>query len=133
MPDDKAQRNFTDVESRIMPAAGGRDFLQAYNCQAVVDSEQQVIVATRATNVASDKQQAVVMIEETIANVGVVPREVSADAGYYSATAVAELSALGTDPFIAPEKTRHGHRPPPAPRGRIPKALSPKDRMRRPP
>ena len=38
VPDDKAQRNFTDAESRIMPAPGGKDFLQAYNCQAVVDS-----------------------------------------------------------------------------------------------
>ena len=37
-PDDTAQRNFTDVESRIMPAPGGRDFQQSYNCQAVVDS-----------------------------------------------------------------------------------------------
>ena len=37
LPEDQAQRNFTDAESRIMPAPGGRDFLQAYNCQAVVD------------------------------------------------------------------------------------------------
>ncbi len=96
VPEDKAQRNFTDPESRIMPAAGGKDFLQAYNCQAVVDHEHQVIVATRATNVASDKQQAVVMIGEAIANTGKVPREVSADAGYYSAPAVADLQALGT-------------------------------------
>ena len=131
LPEDQAQRNFTDPESRIMPGPGGRDFLQAYNCQAVVDHEHQVIVATRATNVASDKQQAVAMIEEAIANVGVVPREVSADAGYYSAMAVADLQALGTDPFVAPEKTRHGRQPPSAPRGRIPKGLSPRDRMRR--
>ena len=82
VPEDQAQRNFTDPESRIMPGPGGRDFQQAYNCQAVVDHEHQVIVATRATNVASDKQQAVVMIEEVIANPGTVPKEVSADAGY---------------------------------------------------
>ena len=50
VPDDKAQRNFTDTESRIIPAPGGKDFLQAYNCQAVVDSAKQVIVAARATN-----------------------------------------------------------------------------------
>ena len=131
VPEDKAQRNFTDPQSRIMPASGGKDFLQAYNCQAVVDHEHQVIVATRATNVASDKQQAVVMIEEVIANTGEVPREVSADAGCYSAQAVADLQALGTDPYVAPEKTRHGHQPPPAPRGRIPRDLSPRDRMRR--
>ena len=131
VPEDKAQRNFTDPQSRIMPGPGGKDFLQAYNCQAVVDHEHQVIVATRATNVASDKQQAVVMIEEVIANTGAVPKEVSADAGYYSAQAVADLQALRVDPYVAPEKTRHGHQPPPAPRGRIPRDLSPRDRMRR--
>ena len=103
VPEDRSQRNFTDVESRIMPAPGGRDFVQAYNCQAVVDSANQVIVATRATNETSDKQQAVTMIEETIDNVGAVPREVSADAGYYSAKAVDEIDALGVDPFIAPD------------------------------
>ena len=131
VPDDQAQRNFTDPESRIMPGPGGRVFLQAYSCQAVVDHEHQVIVATQATNHASDKQQAVVMIEEAIANVGEVPREVSADAGYYSARAVADLHALGADPYVAPEKTLHRHRPPPAPKGRIPKDLPPSDRMRR--
>ena len=97
VPDDKAQRNFTDTESRIIPAPGGKDFLQAYNCQAVVDSAHQVIVAARATNQTSDKQQAAAMMEETIDNVGAVPREVSADAGYYSAKAVGELYALGVD------------------------------------
>ena len=126
VPEEKAQRNFTDPESRIMPGPGGRNFLQAYNCKAVVDHEHQVIIAAQATNQASDKQQAVVMIQETIANLGEVPKEVSADAGYYSAPAVADLQDLGVDPFIAVEKTRHGHQPPPAPKGRIPK-----DRMRR--
>ncbi len=131
VPDDKAQRNFTDAESRIIPTPGGKDFLQGYNCQAVVDSAHQVIVAARATNQTSDKQQAVAMMEETIDNVGAVPREVSADAGYYSAKAVDELYALGVDPFVAPEQTRHGRVVPPAPRGRIPSHLSPRDRMRR--
>ncbi len=131
VPDYKAQRNFTDTESRIIPAPGGKDFLQGYNCQAVVDSAHQVIVAARATNQTSDKQQAVAMMEETIDNVGAVPREVSADAGYYSAKAVDELYALGVDPFVAPEQTRHGRVVPPAPRGRIPSHLSPRDRMRR--
>ncbi len=96
-----------------------------------MDSTHQVIVAARATNATSDKQQAVAMVEETIGNVGAVPREVSADAGYYSVKAVEELYALGANPFIAPEKTRHGRVVPPAPRSRIPKGLSVGDRMRR--
>ena len=83
VPEDKAQRNFTDAESRIMPAPGGLDFQQAYNCQAVVDSAHQVIVAARATNLTSDKQQAVGMMQETISNTGIMPKEVCTNAGYY--------------------------------------------------
>ena len=37
------------------------------------------------------------MMEETIDNVGAVPREVSADAGYYSAKAVDELYPESTE------------------------------------
>ena len=131
VPEDRAQRNFTDAESRIMPRPGGRDFDQAYNCQAVVDSDHQVIVAARATNLTSDKQQAVPMLQETIVNTGVDPKEVSADAGYYSAKAVDGLIALSVDPFIAPDQTRHRRVRPPAPRGRIPNHLSPRERMKR--
>ena len=71
------------------------------------------------------------MIRETVGNTGKVPREVSADAGYYSAQVVDGLYALGEDPFVAPDQTRHGRVVPPAPRGRIPGRLSPRDRMRR--
>ena len=114
-----------------MPAPGGRDFVQAYNCQAVVDSVHQVIVAARAANRTSDKRQAVEMVEEAIDNVGAAPKEVSADAGYYSAQAVEGLYGLCVDPFVAPEQTRHVRVAPPAVRGRIPGHLSARDRMRR--
>ena len=70
-------------------------------------------------------------MEEAIGNSGAVPREVSADAGYYSAAAVDELHVLGVDPYIAPDKTRHGTVVPPEPRGRIPGGLSARGRMRR--
>ena len=96
-----------------------------------MNNAHQVIVAARATNQPSDKGQAVSMIEETIGNVGTVPRDVSADAGYYTDMAVEELYAMGVDPFVAPEKTRHGKVLEPAPRGRIPQGLSVRDRMRR--
>ena len=123
--------NPTSCLFRIVLGPGGRDFQQACNCQAVVDDAHQVIVAAEAINQASDKQQAVSMIEQVIGNVGAVPKEVSADAGYYSAKVVDGLSALGVDPFIAPDKTRHGQAIPAAPRGRIPANLSARDRMRR--
>ena len=97
----------------------------------MVDSDHLVIVAARAANWPSDKGQTVSMIEETVSNTCAVPKEVSADAGYYSAKEVEELYALGVDPFIAPEKTRHGRVLEPAPRDRIPEGLSVRDRMRR--
>ena len=131
VPRDKAQRNFTDPDSKIMPVPGGKDFQQSYNCQAVVDNAHQVILAARATCQPSDKGQAVAMVEEAIGNVGATPKEVSTDAGYYSAQEVEELYALGVDPFVAPDRTRHGRELPPAPRGRIPGHLSARDRMRR--
>ena len=71
------------------------------------------------------------MIAEAIANAGAAPKEVSADAGYYSAQVIDDLHALGVDPFVAPEQTRHGRKPLTAPRGRIPKHLSVRYRMRR--
>ena len=74
VPGDKTQRNFTDPDSRIMPVPGGKDFQQSYNCQAVVDSTRQVIVAARATNLPSDKGQAVAMVEEATSNVGAAQR-----------------------------------------------------------
>src|SRR6266852_2203825 len=42
-PNPKAQRNFTDPESRIMKSKDG--FVQAYNAQAAVDAGAQIIVA----------------------------------------------------------------------------------------
>ena len=90
-----------------------------------------MIIAARATNRAPDKQQAVTMLEETMADVGTVPREAPVDAGYYSAKAVEELTARGVDPYVAPERTCHGRVPTPAPRGWIPSDLSTRYRMLR--
>ena len=86
-------------------------------------------MVARATNLAPDKQQAVTMMVEAICNRGSVPREISADAGYYSAKAALGMQAMGVDPLIAPDQTRHGKVLPPAPKGRIPSYLSARDRM----
>ncbi len=131
VPEDKAQRNFTDPESRIMPAPGGQDFVQGYNAQAAVDSAHQVIVACDVTNQPSDKGQAEPMMEQVRHNTGQPPREMSADAGYFSAKAVREMTELGVEAFIPPDKVRHTAHPILAPRGRIPKGLSLIERMRR--
>jgi len=82
-PKPKAQRNFTDPESRIMKM-GNKSFDQAYNCQAAVDSTAQIIVACKATNASNDKQQLEPMAEQIKENLNARPKKLSADAGYYS-------------------------------------------------
>jgi transposase len=131
VPDDKAQRNFTDPDSHIMPAPGGKHFVQAYNAQAAVDSANQVVVAAEVTNQPSDKGQAEPMMEVVKANTGRLPRQMSADAGYFSNDTVKNLSIQGVDVYMPPDKMRHSSALPPAPRGRIPQSLSIADRMRR--
>jgi hypothetical protein len=57
-PKQKAQRNFTDPESRIMPDGANKgSFVQGYNAQAAVDSTAQVIVAAEVTQETTDNHQ----------------------------------------------------------------------------
>jgi transposase len=114
VPENKSQRNFTDPDSRIMPAPGGKDFIQAYNAQVAVDSAHQVIVACEVTDQPVDKRQAVPMMDQVKNNTGRLPREMSADAGYFSAKAVKEIIAQKVEAFIPPDKIRHTVFPPPA-------------------
>ena len=47
LPEDKAQYNFTDPESRIMKAGNGSHFEQSYNAQAAVDIEGSYLILGR--------------------------------------------------------------------------------------
>ena len=129
-PADKAQRNFTDPDSRIMKAGATKSFEQCYNAQAAVDEECQVIVAAQVTQAANDKEQLQPMVEEIETQTGARPDQLSADAGYFSESNVGFLSERGIEGFVAVEKLKHGERPPPV-RGRPPKNLSVKEQMRR--
>jgi transposase len=81
-PSDKAQRNFTDPDSRIMKTSPG--FMQGYNAQAAVDSHRQVIVAQRLVNTGSDAHQLIPLLEQMHRTLKRQAKEVSADAGYCS-------------------------------------------------
>ncbi|MGH7460466.1 MAG: IS1182 family transposase, partial [Longimicrobiales bacterium] len=61
-PRPKAQRNFTDPESRIM-LNSDKAFVQAYNAQLAVDADHQVIVAAEVVQASNDKQQLIPMVE----------------------------------------------------------------------
>jgi len=128
MPTPKAQRNFTDPDSRIMKA--GRDFVQGYNAQAAVDSECQIIVAQALTNQPADMRHLPAVVERIEENLKSSPDKVTADAGYYSERNTAWLEAKGIDAYIATGRMKHGDSPPIV-RGRPPKGQSPKERMAR--
>lgn len=132
VPDAKAQRNFTDPDSRIMKDGATKSFEQSYNCQAAVDEDSQIIVATNVTQEANDKRQLKPAIENIKANTGgQKPKTVTADNGYFSEDNVTYLDGEGIDGYIATGKNKHGKAPPSSPRGRIPKDATVKDRMSR--
>lgn len=105
-PPDKAQRNFTDPESRIMKTPNG--FEQAYNAQIVVDADSQVIVAESLTNAGNDKQQVVPLAAEIQGHLGRLPTELSADSGYCSEGNLEELERLGIRGYLATGRQKHG-------------------------
>ena len=133
-PKPKAQRNFTDPDSKIMLTGDGA-FHQCYNAQAVVDADHQVIVATEVGTNAADVGTLIAMTEHTLTNTGQVPGQVLADAGYCSADNLeraADFTAEhGTEFFIATGRRRRDDPPPVAPRGRIPNDATDKQRMAR--
>jgi transposase len=130
-PKSKDQINFTDPESRIMKDSTTKGFIQGYNAQAAVDASSQVIVAADVTIQSNDKNQLEPMLAEVGENCDAVPKELSADAGYYSEENVAYAQGKGIKTFIPPGNTRHTDAGLAAPRGRIPKYLSVKEKMER--
>jgi hypothetical protein len=108
-PDPKAQRNFTDPESRIMPDGANKgSFLQGYNAQIAVDAATQIIVAAEVTQQANDKQQLEPMAKAIIAMVGRLADVTSADAGYFSEEAIERVQAMGTELLVPPNRQKHG-------------------------
>ena len=103
-----------------------------YNCQAAVDEAHQVILAPRVTQYANDKRQVKPVIETLKSNLdGATPKQVSADSDYYSQDNVTYLAGQQIDAYVATGRWKHTDRVPPAPRGRIPKDATVKERMAR--
>ncbi|MCX7360818.1 MAG: IS1182 family transposase [Alphaproteobacteria bacterium] len=105
-PAPKAQRNFTDPESRILKTKDG--FIQGYNAQAAVDGAHQIIVAQTLTNSSSDQAQLTPLLDEIRANLGRNPDEVSADAGYCSAANLRTIGRRRIEGYIATGRQKHG-------------------------
>ena len=133
-PEPKAQRNFTDPDSRIMKDGASKSFEQCYNAQAAVDSTAQVIVAAALTQQTNDKQQLVPMMQKTIENMGRAPEAVSADAGYFSAAAISDPILAGINLLVPPDRQKHsGPAEQDDPRSQVdPAVRAMRDRLREP-
>ena len=107
-PDPKAQKNFTDPESRVMKDGATKEFVQGYNAQVVVDAAGQIIVASGVTQETNDSRQLVPMLGKVKENTGRLPEKVSADAGYYSEANVTDERLRGVDLFIPSSGQKHG-------------------------
>lgn len=135
-PKPKAQRNFTDPESRIMKSADGA-FHQCFNGQAIVDSKAQVIVAAEISDEAPDARQLQPALEQLDENLDEIDAELpqaaalTADAGYFSEENIQITGEHGLDPHIATGRFKHSEPPAPAPRGPVPKNATAKQRMAR--
>jgi hypothetical protein len=135
-PKGKAQRNFTDPESKIMKSADGA-FHQCYSGQAIVDGRAQVIVAAELSEQAPDAEQLQPALDQLQENLDVIDAELpkaaalTADAGYFSEENIRITEGHGLDPHIATGRFKHSEPPPPAPRGRLPGDATPKQRMAR--
>ena len=105
-PKPKAQRNFTDPDSRIMKRGGA--FVQGYNCQIVVDGANQIILADGVTNQASDKELLIPMMKRARLNTGQPPARLSADAGYMSEANADHCEDSGIDAYLCVGRQMNG-------------------------
>jgi transposase len=101
------QYNFTDPDSRIMKNGTNKGFDQHWNCQLTVTHTGRFIVGRRISNHPNDTQEALPTFDTIPATLG-TPDAACLDNGYWSATNVADLLALGITPFIAVGKRAHG-------------------------
>jgi transposase len=140
-PEDKAQTNFTDKDAKIMKQ-NNKGFDYSYNAQAVVDAENQIIVAAEVTTQANDKQQGVPMAQAALDNIDAakIERATTADgkpapipntldAGYFSEQAVEDLEKLGIDPHIATGRQKHHEATAPLAEGECAPVASAKQKM----
>ena len=100
VPPDEAQQGFTDPESRIMKHSNGA-FEQSYNGHTVVDAEQRIIVAAELSQSGNDYDRLPVLLAAVRANLGTLPQQTLADAGFRSEAVLGQLAEEPTELIVA--------------------------------
>lgn len=104
-PSDKAQRNFTDPDSRILPVKGG--VVQGYNAQIAVDGAHQIIIAQRVQTSPVDGRGLKPLVRASRVVLRANPKELSADAGFCTNPNLTYLARRRINAFLAPGRARH--------------------------
>jgi transposase len=148
-PEPRAQRNFSDPDSRIMKDGASKAFEQCYNAQAAVDAAAQIIVAAEVTQETNDKRQVAPMVAAMARTMQAVhgaagaasasgaaperrllPEALSADNGYFSEENIQILETEKIDAYVAAGRLKHGESPPAAAAGEgAPAGAGVKERM----
>lgn len=105
-PPDKAQRNFTDPDSRIQPTRDG--FIAGYNGQIAVDAAHQIIVAQRLATNPADYGALIPLVDQAKANLGRKLREVSGDTGFATEANLAAMAERTIKAYLPPGRSKHG-------------------------
>lgn len=104
-PPDRAQRNFTDPDSRIQPVRKG--FIAGYNAQIAVDAGHQIIVAHRLQTNPTDRSALKPLLADLRGACKANPKEVSADSGYCSEANLLHLARCRIGAYIATGRAGH--------------------------
>jgi transposase len=104
-PPPRAQRNFTDPDSRIQKTRDG--MVQGYNAQIAVDGAHQIILAQHVQTNPADRGALVPLVKAIRRDLKANPDELSADAGYCDEANLAFLAKRRIPAYLAPGRTRH--------------------------
>jgi len=108
-PPDRAQRNFTDPDSRILPTRDG--FIAGYNGQLAVDAAHQIIVSHRLVTHSADVDGLIPLTDAAHKVLGREPAEVSADNGSASEGNLEALAERRVEAYLACRRGRNRDEP----------------------
>ena len=91
--------NLTDPDARIMKSRQGKHF--CYNMQAAVDAKHQFIASSYVTSHEHDRWELSPMTQQIENELGIKPKELLADAGYYTISQIEELERKSINCYVA--------------------------------
>ena len=100
VPKDDAQESFTDPDSRIMKHGNGA-FEQSFNGHTAVDAHKQIIVVAELSQSSAENDRLPILLAAVKANLGALPEQTLADAGFRSEAIFEQLAEVATDLIVA--------------------------------